>query len=395
MSRWVGGDHRWDRVTEWWVPTVSLMAIGVLTVVVWVQVPDPGYALLDIALPTACASVAVWQGLRLRQRATVEDTETVVRWFTGGLVVMGCLGLWPVVLRATGQPAVPVGVRLLTEIVAGGLFGLAVGLYSVRARESTQRATEEEVKRELLERQREANDLLNRTLRHQLRNGLTVVRGRGELLAAEGDTDQRQWARTVVDKSDQMAETVDKIADITEAMTGETDLEPVGLSTVVTAQAGAVRRAYPEASVTVESVPDCAVRADDLLERALYNVLENAVEHNDGARPTVVVDATVTGATARVRVADDGDGIPEAARDRVLEANERGLESDGDGLGLFLTASILEQYGGDVTVCESRLGGARVDLSLPLAAVDCPGVTGDDAARAAVGLPDSGRGTLL
>lgn len=390
MSRWVGGDHRWDQVTEWWVPTVSLMAIGVLTVVVWVQVPDPGYALLDIALPTAFASVAVWQGLRLRRSASVEDTETVVRWFTGGLVVMGCLGLWPVALRATGQPAVPVGVRLLTEIVAGGVFGLAVGVYSVRARESTQRATEEEVKRELLERQREANDLLNRTLRHQLRNGLTVVRGRGELLAAEGDADQRQWARTVVDKSDQMTETVEKIADITEAMTEETDLEPVRLSTVVSAQVEAVRRAYPEASVTVESVPDCTVRADDLLERALYNVLENAVEHNDSTRPTVVVDATVTGTTARVRVADDGDGIPESARERVLEANERGLESDGDGLGLFLTTSILEQYGGEVQVGESRLDGARVDLSLPLA-----GVASGDGTGTPVGLADGGRGTLL
>ena len=383
-------DRRWDQILEWWVPTVSLMAIGVLTVVVWVQVPGPTFALLDIALPTVFASVAIWQGLRLRRAESFDDTETVVRWFTVGLIVMAGLGLWPVVLRATGQPSVPVGVRLLTEIIAGGLFGLMVGVYSVTARESTQRATEAEVRREFLERQREANDLLNRTLRHQLLNGLTVVRGRGELLAARGDSDQERWATTVVDKSDQLAETVEKIADITEAMTADTDLEAVGLSTVVTAQANAVDRAFPDASVTVRSLPDCSVRADDLLERAVYNVLENAVEHNHGARPTVVVEATVADGAAHVRVADDGGGIPEGARERVLEANERGLESDGDGLGLFLTASILEQYGGDIEVGESALGGAQVELSLPLAAAERPTVTPEEGADRVAGLADGG-----
>lgn len=343
------------------------MAIGVLTVVVWVQVPDATYALFDISLPTAFASVAVWQGLRLRQADGFDDDGTVVRWFTLGLVVMAGLGLWPVVLQAAGQSTVPVGVRLLTEIIAGGLFGLVVGIYSVRARTSAQRATEAEVEQEFLERQREANDLLNRTLRHQLLNGLTVVRGRAELLADGRADETNRLAATVVDKCDQLAETVEEIATITQTLTEGADQGAVPLSTVVTGQVDAVREEFPAASLTVESCPDCSVRAGDLLERGLYNVLENAVEHNDADRPTVVVDATRGEEMASVTVADDGQGIPEPARERIWQANERGLESEGAGLGLFLTASVVEQYGGDVRVGDSHLGGAAVELRLPLA----------------------------
>ncbi|MBX0322353.1 HAMP domain-containing histidine kinase [Halomicroarcula sp. F13] len=374
-----GGDReRWRTVREWWVPTVSLMALGALTAVVWVQVSTPAYALLDILLPTAFVSVAVWQGLRLHRADGFEDLDTVVRWFTGGLVVMACLGLWPVLLRAVGQPTVPVGVRLLTEIIAGGLFGLLVGVYSVQARQSAERATQARVRQELLERQREANDLLNRTLRHQLLNSLTVVRGRAELLAERTEADPERWATTVVDRTDRMADTVEEIARITRTLTEDTDLGARSLPAVVRSRVAAARDSHPHAAVTVDSVPDCAVRANDLLDRALGNVVENAVEHNDGDRPTVAVSATVADGVAVVTVADDGPGIPESARERVFEANQRGLESDGDGLGLFLTASAVRQYGGEVRISESTLGGAAVELVLPLADTDPSPAVGAD-----------------
>lgn len=366
------GDGTWSVVVEWWVPTVTLMALGALTTVVWVQVATPSYALLDIMLPTGLGSLAVWQGLRLRREDSFEDHGTVVRWFTVGLVVMGCLGLWPVFLRAAGQSTVPVGVRLLTEIIAGGLLALLVGIHSVRARQSAEEATQARVEREFLERQREANDLLNRTLRHQLLNSLTVVRGRAELLADRSDPTEAQWARTVVERTDQMTKTVDDIANITRTLTEGTDVEPLDLASVVETQASLVREAFPGATVTVDAGPDCTVRGDALLGRALGNVLENAVEHNDSDAPTVVVEVTTTDDEAVVVVSDDGPGIPEPARDRVFDANERGLESDGDGLGLFLTASVLRQYGGEVSLVDGPLEGASVALRVPLAAADRP-----------------------
>jgi len=378
------GDAGGRHAREWWIPTVSLMTLGALTAVVWIQVPVPAYAVLDILLPAAFVGVATWRSLTLRDTDVFDEDNTVIRWYVAGLVVMACLGLWPVLLRAAGQSTVPVGVRLLTEIMAGGLFGLLVGVYSVRARRSAEQATAARVEQELLERQQETTELLNRTLRHQLLNSLTVVRGRGELVAAKNDDDTEQWGQTIVEQTDRMVETVDDIGQLTRTLTGDTDLEPIELAEVVERAVATARETFQTATITVESLPDCTVRADELLVRALENVLENAVVHNDQEQPTVVVDAGVTDGNVVVTVADDGPGIPETARDRVLDANERGLESDGDGLGLFMTASVLRQYGGGVRLGDADLGGTVVRLTVPLVAdetdTEIPGI-GQEAAE--------------
>lgn len=364
-----GYDEWASAVRTWWVPTVSLMLLGALTAVVWVQVPASGYALLDVLLPAAFVGLAVWEARRFARAGPDEAaTATVARWFTGGLVVMACLGLWPPLLRAVGQPAVPVGVRLLTEIIAGGLFGLLVGVHSVRARRSAEDAATARVERRFLERQRETSDLLNRTLRHQLLNGLTVVRGRAELLA-DGRSDG-EVAQAVVDRADEMAATVETIGILTETLADGVDPEPVALRPLVEERVAAARADHPAAEFTVDCEGAPTVRADDLLGRALDNVLTNAVVHNDTERPTVAVRVTVDGDRGVVTVADDGPGIPDPARDRVFEPNERGLGSEGNGLGLFVTATAVRNYGGEVRLGDADLGGAAVTLAVPLATSD-------------------------
>ena len=66
-----------------------------------------------------------------------------------------------------------------------------------------------------------------------------------------------------------------------------------------------------------------------------------------------------------VIVDDNGPGVPDASRARILERFERG-ESDqpGSGLGLALAAQVARAHGGDVTVGTSPDGGARVSLRL-------------------------------
>jgi two-component system, OmpR family, sensor histidine kinase PrrB len=97
------------------------------------------------------------------------------------------------------------------------------------------------------------------------------------------------------------------------------------------------------------------------------NLLENAAVHG---RPggTVAVGLRTAGAGgAELVVEDDGPGIPEADRDRVLEPFTR-LHPDGapgSGLGLALVAQQARQHDGAVQVGRSgRLGGARISVTL-------------------------------
>ncbi|MFW6375837.1 MAG: sensor histidine kinase, partial [Thermoplasmatota archaeon] len=61
---------------------------------------------------------------------------------------------------------------------------------------------------------------------------------------------------------------------------------------------------------------------------------------------------------------DDGEGIPKDVKELVFDKNYKGSKSKGSGLGLFLVKRIVDTYGGEITVKDSHMGGARFDIRL-------------------------------
>lgn len=115
----------------------------------------------------------------------------------------------------------------------------------------------------------------------------------------------------------------------------------------------------------VESIPpelQVRVRAEDL-EEILGNVLDNACKW---ARSRIQVSAAPRDTVVEITIDDDGPGLPEAQRTKVLE---RGVRLDeaapGSGLGLAIVRDLAELYGGAVSLESSALGGLRVTVTLP------------------------------
>jgi signal transduction histidine kinase len=98
-----------------------------------------------------------------------------------------------------------------------------------------------------------------------------------------------------------------------------------------------------------------------LFERAVSNLVRNAQRH---ARQTVRVRATLSKGLC-ISVDDDGDGIPEADRARVLEPFVH-LSPGGHGLGLAISQRIATRSGGSLHLSSSDLGGCRAELRWPL-----------------------------
>jgi signal transduction histidine kinase len=70
----------------------------------------------------------------------------------------------------------------------------------------------------------------------------------------------------------------------------------------------------------------------------------------------------------RIRLAteDDGSGVAPGDRERILERGTRADEHvDGQGLGLAMVREIVALYGGEITIGDSALGGARIEVVLP------------------------------
>lgn len=127
----------------------------------------------------------------------------------------------------------------------------------------------------------------------------------------------------------------------------------------------AVRSTSPSATIGIEdSLPDVDVIANSMLTSVFRNLLTNAIQHSDRSVPEITVSATQRDETVRVQVADNGPGIPDGQKDDVFGKGEKGLESAGSGVGLYLVRSLVESYGGGVWIEDNEPTGAVFVIDL-------------------------------
>lgn len=106
-----------------------------------------------------------------------------------------------------------------------------------------------------------------------------------------------------------------------------------------------------------------------LLQRAVFNLLENAVKYSPMGG-TVHVSGRKTDSNFRIEVTDQGPGIPEEYRQRIFEPffrvdDARSRQQGGAGLGLALVRAVAEAHGSAIHVEENSMGGSSFVLELP------------------------------
>ena len=208
--------------------------------------------------------------------------------------------------------------------------------------------------------------VLDRVLRHTLRNELNVVRGRAELVAAQTDGEPAEHARTVVERCDALLETADKERAINDVLGPETTAGSVDVARVVDHAVERSRGQYPAAALALD-VPECATAiAVPQLGTAVEELVENGIRHADQDPPQVAVDVTAAGDTVRIDVADHGPGIPDVER-RVL-SGEDAIDAlhHSQGLGLWLVHWVVAHSGGDLSFADNDPRGTVVSITLPV-----------------------------
>ncbi|MFB6121294.1 MAG: ATP-binding protein [Halobacteriaceae archaeon] len=217
---------------------------------------------------------------------------------------------------------------------------------------------------DVTERRRRERELaiLNRVLRHDVRNDASVILGRLDEVANHDDGEHaaldgaRRAAEHVVELTAAAGEY---------AADGDADECEAHLESLLEREVGVAREAYPDAEFEVETLPDATVAGNRLLASAFRNALHNAVQHNDAATPRVTVTGDATPSTVCVRVTDNGPGISDAVRGRLFEDGARGPDSTGTGMGLSLGREVVSDLGGRVRVEGGESGGTTVCIELP------------------------------
>jgi signal transduction histidine kinase len=221
--------------------------------------------------------------------------------------------------------------------------------------------TNRESYRRQLEAKTEQLEALNRVVRHDIRNDMAVIVGWGETLYDHVDETGEDALDRVLQKSRHVIGITEVARDFVEALSdeGTAELEPISLPQILETELATVRDSYPDATFRVSGdIPHVSVQANEMLSSVFRNLFENAVKHNDEEIPEITVTCVERDGRVRVRIADNGPGIPNGQKERVFRKGEKGADSAGSGIGLYLVYMLTEQFGGDVWVEDNDPKGA-------------------------------------
>lgn len=209
-------------------------------------------------------------------------------------------------------------------------------------------------------------EVLDRVLRHNLRNSLDAIRGFAETLETESSAAEptelgTRLRETALDLSDTCS-----TVGTSEQLLGREQLEPVALDvrSLVRDVLDDLADEYP-GTVELRAADAPTIRTDpDIIGAVVREVVENGLEHGPGADARVLVELTQSPAGVEITVQDNGPGIPdrEAA---VLSDGEENPLRHGSGVGLWLVDWGLSRLGGTLELQTDGPAGSTVTLTLP------------------------------
>jgi len=218
-------------------------------------------------------------------------------------------------------------------------------------------------------------DVLNRVLRHNIRNGMNVILGRATFLADAVEADSTAaHAEAIETKANALASVGDKVSAVRSLLDdGYPGDSVIDAGRLVSTVAETYRDRYPQATIRTWPVEDARITADERVEVALGELIENAIVHNDRTEPTVTItvdsETQSDGEWVDIVVADNGPGIPEHEQVMIESERETALEH-GSGLALWIVYWTASLFGGEIMIDDRSPRGARVTLRLPQATAD-------------------------
>jgi PAS domain S-box-containing protein len=212
--------------------------------------------------------------------------------------------------------------------------------------------------------------VLNRMLRHNLRNGLQVISAHAQGVADADSPDFAERGDAILSKADELLNQstyAKDLADILEM--SSVSRQSFNLEDLVETEIDRLADDNRDITFEVDIPSNHQVIGTPKLDIAVGHVLRNAIEHNDADSKRVVVTSRpseLEESELQLTVADNGPGIPAQEKEVLLEGKETPLKH-GSGLGLWIVNWIITRTGGHIIFEPNEPRGSRVTLTLPSA----------------------------
>ncbi|MEM0214394.1 MAG: HAMP domain-containing sensor histidine kinase [Archaeoglobaceae archaeon] len=215
-----------------------------------------------------------------------------------------------------------------------------------------------EEKEKITEQYKEAKEaqelisILNRMLRHDVKNKLQIILSYVETYQVKKD---ETYLQKVIEAVEEIDKYLDKVREIERALSAGTEpLKPVNVRKVVEE----VLKSY---EIPAKIQGSGIVLADDLLYSVIDNIVNNAIKHGKTEKLDVYIDKVED--EIEIRIVDYGVGIPAEAKKKIFEGYSLTLK-ERTGLGLYIVKKVVERYGGRVWVEDTKPKGATFVIRL-------------------------------
>ncbi|MFB6172606.1 MAG: sensor histidine kinase [Haloarculaceae archaeon] len=348
-------------------PPLALTGVGVALVALAIGqafVASGGlrHDLLGTVLPGSASVVVLAAGWWTTgvDRSREKHASAVVTGVTFMAISVGTVGLVLLVQRSAVTAAFDWPFTVATTLSVGAAVGAPTGfaLDEVLARQEALDAEYRETKR-----LNQRLQVLNRVLRHNVRNELNVALGGLEMADPYVAPEGQEWLARAERALDRLSSHTEKIVRLDATDWSEADRTTVDLAAALADLTE--RLPTDRCAGTVEvHLPDRArVCAHPLVGQAVVEAVDNALQHSPD---DVAVTVRVTAADAHVEVvvADTGPGLPRMDRQTLAAGEERPLRH-GRGVGLWFVTWVVEASGGTVSFEENDPSGTVVRFCLP------------------------------
>ena len=235
-------------------------------------------------------------------------------------------------------------------------------------KESLKASLEQQWKAEQMQKEQIA------ALAHDLKTPLTVIQGNADLISeTELDEEQRLYAEYISSSSEQMQLYIRTLIDISRAATGyQLHMEDIDLPAYIKQLREQIDALCQTKKIglqmEIENLPAVLSADKLLLERAIMNVVNNALDYSP-QDSSISISMIGNKGSLEISVTDAGPGF---SQEDLMHAEEQFYMADHSrssdlhfGMGLFITKSIIRQHGGQLILSNSKkTGGARVTISI-------------------------------
>ncbi len=211
-------------------------------------------------------------------------------------------------------------------------------------------------------KEQKREEFLNSLLRHDLKNKLSIITGFLQLLEdANLSAEEKEFLKNAKKAAIDSSDLINTVRTLTKE--GEIETKTIEISSILEDVIEERRKQAEQKSIDIKFLSkDLQAKGGPLLKELFSNLIENSISHSKGGK--IRVSTYEKSAEVVVRVEDDGKGIPTELKNKMIEKGYKGQDSNGSGLGMHLSKTIVDLYNGNLEIKDSELGGARFDVHL-------------------------------